>query len=48
MSTDTESTTFADRFPEEAAITRQAFLVAFVMLGIGVGLIAYFNWRRWL
>ena len=35
MSTDTDTRTFADRFPEEAAITRQAFLVAFVMLGIG-------------
>ena len=34
MSTDTTQT-FVDRFPEEAAITRKAFLVAFAMLGIG-------------
>jgi cytochrome c oxidase subunit 1 len=34
MSADTTQT-FVDRFPEEAAITRKAFLVAFVMLGIG-------------
>ncbi len=35
MSTKTNKSTFADKFPEEAAIVRQAFLVAFVALGIG-------------
>jgi cytochrome c oxidase subunit 1 len=35
MSTQTGTPTFADRYPEEASVVRQAFLVAFVALGLG-------------
>jgi cytochrome c oxidase subunit 1 len=35
MSTKTNEKTFADQYPEEAGIVRQAFLVAFVALGLG-------------
>jgi cytochrome c oxidase subunit 1 len=35
MSTESGTATFVDRYPEEASIVRQAFLVAFVAFGLG-------------
>ena len=35
MSSPTGTPTFVDRYPEEASVVRQAFLVSFVALGLG-------------